>query len=90
MVDFPDELDTSFFARVRRAWGWRPISLCLWIPLDLTYLLRKVSSMRSCPRTQMRSLSPHQKQRSRTGRKPRIRQTSRVGPWTEASLREAT
>lgn len=24
MVDFPDELDTSFFARVRRAWEVAP------------------------------------------------------------------
>lgn len=31
MVDFPDELDTSFFARVRRAWGVAPSPL----PLDL-------------------------------------------------------
>lgn len=89
MVDFPDELDTSFFARVRRAWGVAQL-LCLWVHPDLTYLLRKVSSMRSCPHTQMRCLSPRQRQRSRTGRKPQSRPTSPAGPWTAASLNEAT
>lgn len=89
MVDFPDELDTSFFARVSRAWV-SPHLLCLCIHSDLTYLLRKVSSMRSCPHTQMRCSSPRQKQRSKTGRKPQSRLNSRVGPWTAVSLNGAT
>lgn len=91
-ADFPDELDTSFFARVRaQRCPLRPLRLCDPPPHpDRACLLRKESFMRSCPRTPTRCSSRRRRQRSRAGRKPRTRRTSRVGPWTARSWSAAT
>lgn len=88
-ADFPDELDTSFFARVRAHGHPCDPAVCVSCP-DRPCLLRKESSMRSCPRTRTRCSNPLRRLHSRTGRRPRSRLTSRVGPWTAVSSSAVT
>lgn len=90
-VDFPDELDTSFFARVRAQSKTTPNTPSAYASHpDPVCLLRKVSFMRSCPHTKTRCSRPHRRRRSRTGRKPRNKGTSRVGPWIAQNWSAAT
>lgn len=95
-VEFPEELDTSFFARVSAAvgrglgWGVTHLPSVAASPPDLQCLLRKVSSTRSCPRTQMKCSSLPRRQHSRTGRKAQSKRVSREALWTAMSWSGAT